>query len=46
MKKIFKKYGRIDEFSWKGKYFFVVLFSKFNSRLMKKKKKPKEQSEK
>lgn len=24
MKKMFKKYGKIDEFSWKGKYFFVV----------------------
>jgi len=24
IKKIFKKYGKIDEFSWKGKYCFVV----------------------
>lgn len=24
MKKIFKKYGKIEEFSWKGKYFFIV----------------------
>jgi arginine/serine-rich splicing factor 7 len=24
MKKIFKKYGHIEDFSWKGKYFFVV----------------------
>lgn len=28
MKKIFKKYGKIDEFSWKGKYFFVVNYIK------------------
>ena len=24
MKKIFKKYGKVEDFSWKGKYFFVV----------------------
>jgi len=25
MKKIFKKYGKVEDFSWKGKYFFVVI---------------------
>ncbi len=24
IKKLFKKYGKIDEFSWKGKYCFIV----------------------
>ena len=25
MKKMFKKYGKVEDFSWKGKYFFVVI---------------------
>ena len=25
MKKLFKKYGKVEDFSWKGKYFFVVI---------------------
>jgi arginine/serine-rich splicing factor 7 len=32
MKKMFKKYGKIVEFSWKGKFFFVVMMSLVLSR--------------
>lgn len=30
IKKIFKKYGKIEEFSWKGKFCFIV-FTVFRS---------------
>ena len=26
IKKLFKKFGKIEEFAWKGKYCFIVLY--------------------
>lgn len=47
MKKIFKKYGKIEEFSWKGKYFFIVINDVFIFyRLIRIKMKQKRLSEK
>ena len=38
MKKIFKRYGKIEEFSWKGKYFFIVNFYIFKEMIIQLKK--------
>jgi arginine/serine-rich splicing factor 7 len=29
IKKLFKKYGKIDEVSWKGRFCFIVIFNFF-----------------
>lgn len=34
MKQIFEKYGTIEEFSWKGRFFFVVNLSHFSFLLL------------
>lgn len=35
IKKLFKKYGKIEEFSWKGKFCFIVTFNKYFSNTRK-----------